>query len=54
MMREEKTEDWFQPEEFVSQEKISHGFDNLSDYLPGETGAETIMGQWQVDLQGDP
>lgn len=32
--------------EAVSQEEISHGSDNLSDYLLGETGAETMMGQW--------
>lgn len=32
--------------EAVSREEISHGSDNLSDYLPRETGAETMMGQW--------
>lgn len=27
----------------ISQEKISHGSDNFSDLLGGETGAKTMM-----------
>lgn len=32
---EEKADGWFQLVEFISKEKISHGFYNSSDNLPG-------------------
>lgn len=38
-----KTEDLVPGEELVSQEKISHGSDNLSGYFEGQVGAKTVM-----------
>lgn len=43
---EEKADGWFQLVELVSQEKISHSFDNSSDNLPGESRAKQGQVTW--------
>lgn len=43
---EEKADSWFQLVEFISKEKISRGFDNSSDNLPGEAGARQGRVMW--------
>lgn len=46
MLGEEKADGWFQLVEFISKEKISHGFDNSSDNLPGQAGARQGRVMW--------
>lgn len=42
-LEKEDTEDLVPGEELVSQEKISHSSDNLSDHLVGQVGAKTVV-----------